>query len=124
VVVSGEDGRVLGLISDRDLLQRASPDTRPWLLRVLTGQRGTRRTGEPAKKFAGPHGLLTASELMAPALFTVRPEDSLTHAIRLMLQHQVKRLIVVDNAGGFLGLVDRREILRSLFADTGERAES
>lgn len=116
VVVSGEDGRVLGLISDRDLLQRASPDTRPWLLRLLTGERDPRRSREPVRKFTGPHGLLTASELMASPLFTVRPADSLTHAIRLMIQHQVKRLIVVNDTGRFLGLVDRREILRSLVA--------
>ena len=114
VVVAGEGGRVLGLVSDREVLRRATPQARPWLVRALTGQRGTQRGGDPAKKLAGPRGLLTASELMAPALFTVRPQDSLTDAIRLMIQHQVKRLIVVDDAGRFLGLLDRREILRSL----------
>jgi len=51
---------------------------------------------------------------MAPSLVTVRPEDSLAHAIRLMMQHQVKRLVVVDEDGHFRGLVDRREILRLL----------
>jgi CBS domain-containing protein len=51
---------------------------------------------------------------MAPSLITVRPEDSLTHAVRLMMQHQVKRLVVVDEAGRLRGLVDRREILRVL----------
>ena len=53
---------------------------------------------------------------MAPVLITVRPDESLSHAIRLMIQHQVKRLVVVDEAGRFLGLVDRREVLRSLAA--------
>jgi predicted transcriptional regulator len=57
---------------------------------------------------------LTADALMAPSLITVRPQDSLVHAIRLMMQHQVKRLIVVDGAGRFRGLIDRREILRLL----------
>jgi len=49
---------------------------------------------------------------MAPALITVRPEDTLGHAIRVMMQHRVKRLIVVDADGRFRGLIDRREILR------------
>ena len=114
VIVAGEDGRVLGLISDRDLIQHVQPDTRPWLLRMLTGQREAQGVGEPAQRLAGSKGPLTASELMAPALFTVRPEDSLGHAIRLMVQHQVKRLIVVDEASRFLGLLDRSEILRTL----------
>jgi len=115
-VVTGEDGRVLGLISDRDVLLRASPDMRPWLLRVLTGRRPGQKPGESGRGPAGPRGPLTASDLMAPVLVTVRPEDSLAHAIRLMIQHQVKRLVVVDEAGRFLGLVDRREVLRSLAA--------
>jgi CBS domain-containing protein len=56
---------------------------------------------------------------MAPSL-TVRPQDSLGHAIRLMMQYQVKRLVVVDDAGHLLGLVDRREIVRLLAGDLGQ----
>ena len=51
---------------------------------------------------------------MAPALFAVHPEDSLAQAIRLMIQHQVKRLVVTDAESRFLGLVDRRALLQSL----------
>lgn len=111
-VVVSADGRVLGLISDRDLLSRSSPDTRPWLLRALTGRGASHRAGEGA---AGRG--LTARELMAPSLITVRPSDSLGHAIRLMMQHQVKRLVVVDDEGRLQGLVDRREILQALAAE-------
>lgn len=111
VVVVGAEGRVVGIISDRDLLLRSTPDARPWLLRALTGLRPGHRPGEPASP-----GQLTARDMMAPSLVTVRPEDSLTHAIRLMMQHQVKRLVVVDEAGRLCGLVDRREILRALAA--------
>lgn len=114
VVVVEADGRVLGLISDRDLLLRSTPDTRPWLVRALTGRRPAQRPGEPRGRLAGPRGPLTATDLMAPLLITVRPEDSLAHAIRLMMQHQVKRLVVADEAGRLQGLVDRREILRAL----------
>jgi CBS domain-containing protein len=34
-----------------------------------------------------------------------------------MLQHQVKRLVVVDAGGRFRGMVDRRELLRMLAGD-------
>jgi nucleotide-binding universal stress UspA family protein/CBS-domain-containing membrane protein len=116
VVVAEPAGRVLGLISDRDLLVRAGPDLRPWVLRALTGRRPAQRPGEGGKELAGPEGPLTAADLMGPTLFTVHPEDPLVHAIRLMIQHQVKRLVVVDAAGRFVGLVDRRALLRSLVA--------
>lgn len=112
VVVAGPDGRVLGLIGDRDLLVRSNRDTRPWLARILRGRRTTPRRGPTGTQPERAGGPLRASDLMAPSLITVRPEDSLAHAIRLMMQHQVKRLIVVDGDGRLLGLVDRREILR------------
>ncbi len=113
VVVAADDGRALGLIGDRDLLARAGPDTRPWLLRVLRG--------EPHRdeRSAAPAWGLTAAGLMAPRLVTVRAGDSLGQAIRLMMQHGVKRLVVVDDDGRFRGLVDRREILRMLAEQPG-----
>jgi CBS-domain-containing membrane protein/nucleotide-binding universal stress UspA family protein len=118
VVVTGPDGRVRGLISDRDLLLRSSPDTRPWLLRALTGGlAGLRREARGERGGAG----LTAGELMAPSLITVRPEDPLRRAIQLMMQHRVKRLVVVDRAGHLIGLVDRRETLRSLAGNPARR---
>ncbi len=111
VVVVDGDGRALGLVSDRDLLVRSGPDTRPWLVRVLRG-------GRPASRVtAGAPAGSTAAALVAPGLVTVRPEDSLVHAVRLMMQHRVKRLVVVDDQGRFRGLVDRREILRLLAED-------
>jgi len=114
VVVTTSSGAVLGLISDRDLLARSSPETRPWILRMLMGK-GPRRGGKHAPHHAGA---LRAADLMAPSLITVRPEDSLAHAIRLMMQHRVKRVVVVDDDGRFRGLVDRREMLRLLAGES------
>jgi CBS domain-containing protein len=121
VVVTAPDGRVLGVISDRDLLLLSSPDTRPWLLRALTGGVRARHRREERGEEGG--GALTARELMAPSLITVRPEDPLRLAIQLMMQHRVKRLVVVDGAGHLVGLVDRRDILRSLAGEPARRGE-
>ena len=112
VVVVDDRRTVLGLISDRDILARSSAHSRPWLVRMLLGG--------GAARLAGAHGEpLTATALTAPSLITVRPEDSLADAIRLMMQHQVKRLVVVDDAGRLVGLVDRREVLRLLADESG-----
>jgi CBS domain-containing protein len=107
-VVTTAEGTVLGLITDRDLLARSSPDRRAWVVRILRGG---------VEKHAEHVGGLKAADLMAPSLITVRPEDSLVHAIRLMIQHKVKRLVVVDDDGRLRGLVARREILKLLAGD-------
>jgi CBS-domain-containing membrane protein len=70
--------------------------------------------GKADQRPPGHAGTLTAADMMAPSLIPLRPEDSLAHAMRLMLQHRLKRLAVVDEAGHFRGMVDRREILRLL----------
>jgi CBS-domain-containing membrane protein len=111
VVVTDPEGRALGIISDRDVLLRSTPDTRPWLLRALGGRRAGPRGSEAER---APGGGLTAGELMAPSLITVRRDDPLRRAIQLMMQHQVKRLVVVDEAGHLVGLVDRGDILQAL----------
>ena len=51
---------------------------------------------------------------MRPYLFAVTPATLVTEAVRIMLAHQIKRLVVVDEAGKPLGLVDRQQLLRSL----------
>lgn len=47
-------------------------------------------------------------------LHTVRAEDDLSHAIRLMAEHDVNQLPVVQDGGRVVGLLTRAEIVRSL----------
>ena len=48
----------------------------------------------------------------------VRDDASLHDALRLMLDHQIKRLPVVDDAGRLLGLLGRGSLLSGLLATT------
>jgi CBS-domain-containing membrane protein len=50
---------------------------------------------------------------------TVRPEDSVEHAARLMYTLQVKRLPVVDAGGYLVGIVSRADLL-TVFDRTDE----
>lgn len=56
----------------------------------------------------------TAAEVMTSRPVTVMPDTPLLDALRLLLQHKIKRLPVVDGAGKLVGLVGRGEILRAL----------
>src|SRR5207244_13640140 len=59
-------------------------------------------------------GPLSAVDLMRTDVFTVRADEPIIHAIRLMMQRQVKRLVVVDGAGRLQGVVDRQTLLQWL----------
>ena len=51
-------------------------------------------------------------DLMTPSPFTVRPEDSLSKAIKLMNKHRIKRLPVTDAQDQIAGVVSRHDVMK------------
>lgn len=102
VPVLGDGSRVLGVVSDADLLAKESRlEGGP---HVLVPGRGERR--ERAKA-AGD----TARELMTSPAVTIRPDEDVVRAARVMESRHVKRLVVTDGDGVLAGVVSRRDIL-------------
>jgi CBS domain-containing protein/nucleotide-binding universal stress UspA family protein len=111
VVVLDEVGRVAGLISDRELLDRVDAQTRPSTLQSLI-QRFRFGTGETKKEPHLREG--RATDIMISPVAVVTDESSVLEAIRLMVQRGVKRLPVVDAVGQLVGMVDRQSLLRAV----------
>lgn len=110
IVVVDAERHVLGIITDGDLLKRASTAERAGLLQVLTRRLGDGgATIDLAKR--------TAGEVMTANPVTVTPETPLLDALRLLLQHKIKRAPVVDAEEKLVGLVGREEILQALARD-------
>ncbi len=57
-------------------------------------------------------GELTAGSLMTRKVVTVAAADPVVTAVRLMFEHRVNRLPVVDGEGRLIGIVSRSDILR------------
>ena len=112
-VVITPDGRVQGVITDRRLLTRAAADIRPKLLQAFGD------LFEAVASWRGTRKPLTAADLMYTNVFTVRVDEPVVHAIRAMMQHQVKRLVVVDAEDRLQGIVDRQALLRCLAETSG-----
>jgi CBS domain-containing protein len=55
---------------------------------------------------------MKASDIMTVGVATVRPEQTVTEAARLMLSHHVSGLPVVDSEGSLLGIVTEGDFLR------------
>jgi CBS domain-containing protein len=104
VPVLDEDDRVVGVVSEADLMPKvefAGDDPRARLF-----ERGRRRTARA--KAAGD----TAAELMSSPAVTTVPDASIVEAARLMEAERVKRLPVVGDEGRLAGIVTRRDLLR------------
>ncbi len=96
--------RVLGVVSEADLLHKVERAGHPDERRVFQGRR--RRT---AREKAGA---LVAKDLMTAPAVTTTPQASLPAAARLMDREVVKRLPVLDDLGRLVGIVTRSDLLR------------
>jgi len=109
--VIDENRRVIGVVSEADLLAKEALADEHAIPAALTGILHHKEH----KKAEG----LTAGDLMTHPAVTVRREDSVEHAARLMYTLQVKRLPVVDAGGYLVGIVSRADLL-TVFDRTDE----
>lgn len=99
--VIDEAGRVIGLVSEADLLyKQTDPEMPPGLIRLNW------RLHEQTKATA-----VTAGELMTAPAIVIDPAASLRTAARTMQDNQVKRLPVAALDGRLVGIVTRSDVL-------------
>jgi CBS domain-containing protein len=89
-----EDGRLAGMLTDRDIV-----------LRVVAEGRDART--------------ITCAEIASRQLATIDPQQPLEEALRLMGEHQVRRLPVVEEDGKLVGVLAQADVARTDPAETG-----
>lgn len=118
VPVTDGKGRLLGMVTQRDLVEKAGMHARPALLAALS--RGTQLAEEDyAHTFADDS--LTAQALMSGDPAVTTPETALADAARLMAQRELKRLPVVDPDMRLVGMLARIDVLRLASASCARR---
>jgi CBS domain-containing protein len=102
VVVLDEQERPVGIITDGDLVARVSPVLRRNVLQALAARvlRSDLSRGEAS-----------AREVMSESVLSAPQETTIVEAITLMLREGRKRLVVVDEQGRPIGIVDRQTLL-------------
>ena len=93
-----EDGKLVGIVTDRDIVVRALA--------------------------AGKDAATRVSEAMTTEIFSVKPDDYVFEAVRMMGDRQVRRIPVVSDDGRLAGIIamadvaleteDQREIAETL----------
>jgi CBS domain-containing protein len=89
-IVDGD--RLVGVLTDRDIA-----------IRVVAEGRDPRET--------------KVEEIASQDLVTVDPHQALDEALRLMAQHQVRRLPVVEEDGKLVGIVSQADVARRVDSD-------
>jgi CBS domain-containing protein len=103
------DGKLIGMVTEGDFLRRPEMRTeaprRRWL-ELLLGP------GSDATEYARSHGR-TVQDVMSPSVVTVGKETPLSEVVRLMEDHAIKRIPVIDD-GRVVGIVSRADLMSAL----------
>jgi CBS domain-containing protein len=102
--VLDDDGKVIGVVSEADMLAKEALDSDPQGMPGIVAGLLRRKEHEKARG-------ITADDLMTSPPVTVAPDDTLEQAARLMYTRKVKRLPVVDANGHLVGIVGRSDLL-------------
>jgi CBS domain-containing protein len=114
VAVVDTNGRLMGLISDHDLLSFFKQNHEGiWglLARVKQAFSSDAHTGDLRNRLADT----LAATIMNTDLVTVREETLIEEAIMIMTEKALKRLPVVDEDDRFKGMISRDSLLRTGF---------
>ena len=110
VPVIGSNGRLLGIVSEGDLMRRSETHTerRAWWLEFLNGGEGG------AERYLKSHGLV-ARDVMTPRPVTVSESTPLEKVATLLERNRIKRVPVVRGSK-VVGIVSRANLLHALVA--------
>jgi CBS-domain-containing membrane protein len=117
VPVVDDKGKVIGIISEGDLLHRAEAGTqshRPWWLRALIGSDAL------ADEYVKAHARKVA-DAMTRQVVTASPETPLHELAALLEKHSIKRVPIVEN-GQLVGVVSRANLVQAV-ASAGKALE-
>ncbi|MCX4904033.1 CBS domain-containing protein [Streptomyces sp. NBC_00878] len=118
--VVDDDEKVIGVISETDLMLRQAQQAEPGHERLRWRPRLTRAARRADTKARAR----TAGQLMSSPAITVPVDASIAGAARTMAEHRVERLPVLDEEGRLVGIVTRHDLLQVfLRPDEDIRAE-
>lgn len=88
LVVPGDDGRVSGIVSERDVVRLLAAD----------GERALART---------------VAEAMTSPVTTCHPDDDVSEIMATMTERRIRHVPVVDDRGRLVGLVSIGDVVKS-----------
>jgi CBS-domain-containing membrane protein len=112
VPVVNDQGKVVGIVSEGDLLHRAEADTqrqRSWWLRLMTSDEAL------AADYIKEHSRKVA-DVMTKNVITASPDTPLHEIARTLERHAIKRVPIVQD-GQLVGIVSRANLIQAVASD-------
>ena len=113
VPVVEEDGSLVGIVSEGDLMSKEilpEPPAEFCILGAVIYYKSLREFKDAFNRMAAN----TAEALMTKKVVTVKAEDDVSDVARIMRDKHIKRVPVLDDEGHLIGIVSRQDIVKML----------
>lgn len=110
VPVLDSGGKLIGIVSEADLLHRSEAGTErssSWWLSLISGERAL------AAEYVQSHAL-KVKDVMATDIQTARPDTPLVEIADMFEEKHIKRVPIVNDAGELVGIVSRANIVQAV----------
>jgi CBS domain-containing protein len=110
--VLDELGRLIGIVSEGDLMRRAELDTenrRSWWLRIFSNKDKEALAIELMKSHSQ-----NVQDVMTRDVITAAPDTPLREIAAVLEKNHIKRVPIVDEEGKVLGIVSRANLIQAL----------
>lgn len=107
-----KDGKLVGFISERDILAQFYPSMQEYVedpVHLSDFEQMERKVSEIFS--------MRAQKIMSKKLTVVTEDAPLLHALSLMLTNRITKLPVVDKKGNFIGTLSKADIFRAIVGD-------
>jgi CBS domain-containing protein len=117
--VVDESGKLVGVISETDLLWQETGVEPPVYIMFLDS---VIYLENPARHDQELHKALgqTVGEVMSTDAVTVKPDQPLRKAAKLMQEKSIRRLAVTDDAGKVIGILTPGDIVRAMAVELND----
>jgi CBS domain-containing protein len=108
VPVVDETGKLVGILTESDLMRRAEAGTEhpySWWVHFIAGD------ATVAADYVKSHAA-KIEDVMTSDLVTAAPETPLHEIATLLEEHQIRRVPIVDKAGNLIGIVSRANLIQ------------
>ncbi|MBS3947938.1 MAG: CBS domain-containing protein [Dethiobacter sp.] len=111
--VVDKEGRIIGIVSEGDLVYQDKKLHIPAFLEILGGVvylENPNRLGQDLMKMTAAK----VGDLMTTRVYTVKEDTSVEAIATIMVEKKVNRVPVVDGAGKLVGIVSRQDLIKAM----------
>lgn len=111
--VVDKEGRIIGIVSEGDLVYQDKKLHIPAFLEILGGVvylENPNRLGQDLMKMTAAK----VGDLMTTRVYTVKEDTSVEAIATIMVEKKVNRVPVVDGTGKLVGIVSRQDLIKAM----------